>query len=92
VHDFDVKDEVWTDKKHMMISDFDLEREIGKIKARQNTLKENMEEFAELTEKNKRLDWHLMKANDLIIRAKERQLNTYSSIGTDLLSTKKLSK
>lgn len=76
----------------MMISDFDLEREIGKIKARQNTLKENMEEFAELTEKNKRLDWHLMKANDLIVNAKERQLNRYSSLESDLISTKKLSK
>lgn len=51
-----------------------------------------MEEFAELTERNKRLDWHLVKANDLIIRAKERQLNTYSAIGIDLISTKKLSK
>ncbi len=91
-HDFNIQDEVWLYKKHMHISDFDLQRQIGKVKARQNTLKDNLDELAELTEKNKKLDWHLARANELIIKAKERQLNNYSAVQSEMISTKKLSK
>lgn len=75
-----------------MISDIDLEREVANIKARQNHLKENMTEYSELTEKLKRLEWHLAQVHEVITRATERQLNNYSKIGLEIITTRKLSK
>lgn len=92
VREFDVKDEVWIDRKHMLSSEFDLEREITLLKAKQANLKENMDQAAELNQLNQKLDWHLNRVKDLITQAMERQLNRFSQIGLDLLTTKKLSK
>jgi hypothetical protein len=51
-----------------------------------------MDAAAELNEQNLKLDWHLMRVKDLITQATERQLNRYSSVGSDLIATQKLNK
>ena len=51
-----------------------------------------MDQAAELNQLNQKLDWHIMRVEDLITQATERQLNRFSQVGLDLLTTKKLNK
>lgn len=88
--EMDLGDEIWADRKNLPIYELELEQQLSKVKSKLSTQGGRMDDQAELTEKNKRIQWHLNNADQVLSEAKKRRINQYSQVQEEIYSKKVL--